>query len=49
VETALAEYEQAMFDRAAAEAADDLYEVMFGDDAPHGLVALLAGAEDAAE
>jgi 2-polyprenyl-6-methoxyphenol hydroxylase-like FAD-dependent oxidoreductase len=45
VEAALAEYEQAMFPRAAAEAGDDIYTVMFGDDAPHSLVALLAGAE----
>ncbi|MGV9362743.1 FAD-dependent oxidoreductase [Amycolatopsis sp. NPDC003731] len=44
VETALAEYEQAMFARAAAEAADeDVYAIMFGDDAPHGMVAMLAG------
>ncbi|MEU5264121.1 NAD(P)/FAD-dependent oxidoreductase [Amycolatopsis sp. NPDC021455] len=48
VETALGEYEQGMFERAAAEAADDLYEVMYGDDAPHGMVALLSGAEGAA-
>ncbi|MET8997038.1 NAD(P)/FAD-dependent oxidoreductase [Amycolatopsis sp. NPDC004169] len=44
VETALAEYEQAMFARAAAEAADeDIYAIMFGADAPHSMVALLAG------
>lgn len=48
VETALAEYEQGMFERAAAEAEDDLYEVLFGADAPHGMLALLAGAEGAA-
>ena len=47
VETALAEYEQAMFTRAAAEAGDDIYEIMFGDDAPHSMVAILAGAEQA--
>ena len=34
---ALAEYEQAMFARAED---DDTYQVMFGDDAPHGLVAM---------
>ncbi|MET9243067.1 NAD(P)/FAD-dependent oxidoreductase [Nonomuraea sp. NPDC003709] len=46
VEAALAEYEQAMFTRAAAEAADDdIYTVMFGDDAPHSMVAMLTGAE----
>ncbi|MGI5230732.1 FAD-dependent oxidoreductase [Actinoallomurus sp. CA-142502] len=45
-EAALAEFEQAMFARAAAEAADDdLYEVMFGDGAPNSMVALLTGAE----
>ena len=44
VETALAEYEQAMFARAAAEAGDDIYDVMFGPDAPHSMVALLSGA-----
>jgi len=44
VEAALAEYEQAMFARAAAEAADeDVYAIMFGEDAPHGMVAMLAG------
>lgn len=43
VETALAEYERGMFERAAAEAEDDLYEIMFGDDAPHAMLALLAG------
>lgn len=47
-EAALAEFEQAMFTRAAAEAADDdVYEVMFGDGAPHSMVAMLTGAERA--
>ncbi|MGV9383980.1 FAD-dependent oxidoreductase [Nonomuraea sp. NPDC003707] len=46
VEAAIAEYEQAMFTRAAAEAADDdIYTIMFGDDAPHSMVAMLTGAE----
>ncbi|WIY07057.1 NAD(P)/FAD-dependent oxidoreductase [Amycolatopsis mongoliensis] len=46
VETALAEYEEAMFERAAAEADDeDIYAVMFGDDAPRSMAALLTGAE----
>ena len=46
VEAALAEYEQSMFARAAAEAADDdIYRIMFGDDAPHSMVAMLTGAE----
>ncbi|HET6710003.1 NAD(P)/FAD-dependent oxidoreductase [Amycolatopsis sp.] len=44
VGAALAEYEQAMFARAAAEAEDeDIYAIMFGDDAPHAMVAMLAG------
>ncbi|MDQ7802346.1 NAD(P)/FAD-dependent oxidoreductase [Amycolatopsis sp. A133] len=43
VETALASYEQAMFARAEAEGADDIYPVMFGADSPRGMVALLAG------
>jgi 2-polyprenyl-6-methoxyphenol hydroxylase-like FAD-dependent oxidoreductase len=47
IETALAEYEQAMFTRAAAEADDDIYPIMFGDDAPHSMVAMLTGAVQA--
>ncbi|MFF5145451.1 FAD-dependent oxidoreductase [Streptomyces sp. NPDC013157] len=45
-ETALTAYEQAMFPRSAAEAADaaDLHERMFGDDSPHGLIAMFIGA-----
>ncbi|WIX98955.1 NAD(P)/FAD-dependent oxidoreductase [Amycolatopsis mongoliensis] len=45
VEAALAEYEQAMFARGAEAAADgtELHELLFGDDAPHGLVALFRG------
>ncbi|WP_433173517.1 FAD-dependent oxidoreductase [Actinoallomurus sp. CA-150999] len=47
-EAALAEFEQAMFTRAAAEAADDdIYKIMFGDDAPHSMVAMLTEAEQA--
>ncbi|MEU6587858.1 NAD(P)/FAD-dependent oxidoreductase [Streptomyces sp. NPDC046881] len=40
VEAALAEYEQAMFPRSTAAAADGtrLHELLFGDDAPHGLI-----------
>ncbi|WP_370972618.1 FAD-dependent oxidoreductase [Amycolatopsis sp. cg9] len=46
VETALAEYERRMIERAAAEAADeDIHEVMFGAEAPHSMVALLAQPE----
>lgn len=45
VETALAAYEEAMFARAAAEAAgEDVYAIMFGEDAPHSMVAMLAAA-----
>jgi 2-polyprenyl-6-methoxyphenol hydroxylase-like FAD-dependent oxidoreductase len=41
---ALAEYEQAMFARAVTEAGDDdIYPIMFGDDAPHSMVAILSG------
>ncbi|WP_329045979.1 FAD-dependent monooxygenase [Amycolatopsis sp. NBC_01488] len=45
VEAALAEFEQAMFTRGAEAAADgnELHELLFGDDAPHGLVALFQG------
>ncbi|MEW1773058.1 NAD(P)/FAD-dependent oxidoreductase [Streptomyces sp. NPDC086777] len=44
-EAALTAYEQAMFPRSAAEAADaaDLHERMFGDDSPHGLIAMFTG------
>lgn len=47
-ETALAEYEKAMFPRAAAAAAEatDL-RLMFADDAPHGVIAMWTGAEQA--
>ncbi|MFJ4831795.1 FAD-dependent oxidoreductase [Streptomyces sp. NPDC088747] len=40
VEAALTEYEQALFPRSAAEAADavELYELMLGDNAPQGLI-----------
>jgi 2-polyprenyl-6-methoxyphenol hydroxylase-like FAD-dependent oxidoreductase len=52
VEAALAGYEQAMFERGAAAAADgiELYELMFGPDAPHGLVAAFtAGGQGGAD
>jgi 2-polyprenyl-6-methoxyphenol hydroxylase-like FAD-dependent oxidoreductase len=44
VETALGEYEQAMFVRGEAAATDgaELYELMFGDDAPRSLVAMFS-------
>ncbi|MEV5749749.1 NAD(P)/FAD-dependent oxidoreductase [Actinoallomurus sp. NPDC052308] len=49
IEAALAEYEQALFPRSAAEAADaaHLHELMFGDNAPHGLLEFFAGGEQA--
>jgi 2-polyprenyl-6-methoxyphenol hydroxylase-like FAD-dependent oxidoreductase len=45
-ETALAQYEEAMFARSAAEAADadDLLKICFGADAPYSLVEFLSGA-----
>jgi 2-polyprenyl-6-methoxyphenol hydroxylase-like FAD-dependent oxidoreductase len=47
-EAALAEYEQIMFPRAAAQAKDeDIYPTMFGADAPHSMVAVFTGAERA--
>jgi hypothetical protein len=49
VEAALAEYEQKMFPRSADGVAEgiDIYERMFGDDAPHAMVRLFTGAEQA--
>jgi 2-polyprenyl-6-methoxyphenol hydroxylase-like FAD-dependent oxidoreductase len=48
VEVALAEYEQAMFPRAAAEAGgEDIYDIMLGDDAPHSWIAMMNDAEQA--
>lgn len=48
VEVALAEYEQAMFPRAAAEAGgEDIYDIMLGDDAPHSWIAMMDDAEQA--
>ncbi len=46
VEAALAGYEQALFVRSAAEAAEAArdFELVFGADTPHSLVALLTGA-----
>lgn len=46
IETALNEYEQAMFTRAATVAADDdIYAIMLGNDAPHSMVAMFTGSE----
>jgi 2-polyprenyl-6-methoxyphenol hydroxylase-like FAD-dependent oxidoreductase len=45
-EVALAEYEQAMFPRAAEAAeAEDIYDLMLGDDAPRSWIAMMNGAE----
>ena len=45
VEAALAAYEQALFPRGAEAATEGarLYELMFGDDTPHGLLAMFTG------
>ncbi|MBL1111055.1 FAD-dependent monooxygenase [Streptomyces sp. 110] len=47
VETALTEYEQAMFPRSAAAATEGVYvhELFYGDDAPHGLINMFTGGE----
>lgn len=47
VETALAGYEQDLFPRSAAAAADglDLHELLFGEDAPRSLVGMFEGGE----
>jgi 2-polyprenyl-6-methoxyphenol hydroxylase-like FAD-dependent oxidoreductase len=44
VEAALADYELALFPRAAEAAADDILGLCLGQDAPHGLLALLTGS-----
>jgi 2-polyprenyl-6-methoxyphenol hydroxylase-like FAD-dependent oxidoreductase len=45
-EAALTEFEEAMFARSTAEYEDaaQLHELMFGDDTPHGLIAMFRGA-----
>ncbi|WP_035803486.1 FAD-dependent oxidoreductase [Kitasatospora mediocidica] len=47
VEAALTAYEQALFPRSAEEAAAaaQLHELMLGENAPHGLIAMLTGHE----
>ncbi|MGW4774888.1 FAD-dependent oxidoreductase [Nocardia sp. NPDC004278] len=46
IEVALAEYEQAMFPRAAAAAAgEDIYDIMIGDVAPHSWIAMMNDAD----
>jgi 2-polyprenyl-6-methoxyphenol hydroxylase-like FAD-dependent oxidoreductase len=47
-EAALGEYEQAMFPRAAAAAgAEDIYDLMLGDNAPRSWIAMMNAAEQA--
>ncbi|MFD3484812.1 FAD-dependent oxidoreductase [Streptomyces sp. NPDC058665] len=45
VEKALADYEQAMFPRAAEAAGEDVYDIMLGDDAPHSWIAMMSDDE----
>jgi len=47
VEGALAEYEQAMFPRAAEAGDENTYDLMLGDDAPHSWIAMMNDAEQA--
>jgi len=42
VEKALADYEQAMFPRAAEAAREDVYGIMLGDDAPRSWIAMMS-------
>ena len=46
-EAALAEYEQAMFPRAAEASGEDVYGIMLGDDAPRSWVAMMNDAGQA--
>ncbi|MFF3335268.1 FAD-dependent oxidoreductase [Streptomyces sp. NPDC002888] len=48
VEAALAEYEQAMFPRGTEAVAEGtrIYELLFGDDAPHGLITAFTGSAE---
>ncbi len=48
VENALADYEQAMFPRAAEAAGEDVYGIMLGDDAPHSWIAMMIEDEQPA-
>jgi 2-polyprenyl-6-methoxyphenol hydroxylase-like FAD-dependent oxidoreductase len=45
VENALADYEQAMFPRAAEAAGEDVYGIMLGDDAPRSWIAMMSDDE----
>jgi 2-polyprenyl-6-methoxyphenol hydroxylase-like FAD-dependent oxidoreductase len=48
VEAALGAYEQAMFPRAAeAAGAEDIFDLMLGDDAPHSWIAMMNAGEQA--
>jgi 2-polyprenyl-6-methoxyphenol hydroxylase-like FAD-dependent oxidoreductase len=47
VEGALAEYEQAMFPRAAEAGDENTYDLMLGDDAPHSWIAMMSDAGQA--
>ncbi|HUA31736.1 MAG TPA: FAD-dependent monooxygenase, partial [Streptosporangiaceae bacterium] len=47
LEVGLAEYEQAMFPRAAEARDEDTYDLMLGDDAPHSWIAMMNGGEEA--
>src|ERR1700722_20095350 len=45
IEVALADYEQAMFPRAAEAGDEDTYDLMLGDDAPRSWIAMMNDAE----
>ncbi len=45
IEVALADYEQAMFPRAAEAGDEDTYDLMLGDDAPYSWIAMMNDAE----
>ena len=45
IEVALADYEQAMFPRAAEAGDEDTYDLMLGDDAPRSWIAMMSDAE----
>jgi 2-polyprenyl-6-methoxyphenol hydroxylase-like FAD-dependent oxidoreductase len=48
VEAALGEYEQAVFPRAAeAAGAEDIFDLMLGDNAPYSWIAMMNGGEQA--
>jgi 2-polyprenyl-6-methoxyphenol hydroxylase-like FAD-dependent oxidoreductase len=51
IETALTAYEQAMFPRSSAAATDGtrLHETLYGADAPHSLISMFTGHEQATE